>query len=35
VQLNIHPTISADGYVMLDVTQEINAPQQRRHLTRL
>jgi general secretion pathway protein D len=24
-QLNIHPTISADGYVMLDVTQEINA----------
>jgi general secretion pathway protein D len=24
-QLNIHPTISADGYVMLDVSQEINA----------
>jgi general secretion pathway protein D len=24
-QLNIHPTISADGYIMLDVTQEINA----------
>lgn len=24
-KLSIHPTISADGYVMLDVTQEINA----------
>lgn len=24
-RLSIHPTISADGYVMLDVTQEINA----------
>lgn len=24
-KLTIHPTISADGYVMLDVTQEVNA----------
>lgn len=24
-KLTVHPTISADGYVMLDVTQEINA----------
>ena len=24
-QLNVRPTISADGYVMLDVTQEVNA----------